>query len=232
MGYAQILKDNMGKPSGYRECDGKVVYLPEQESYQNIFKKTNIDPYKMEVLNHDFIKDDQRVYRKGVLLRGIDPEGFCVLDSIYIGNRQVIYTPYGDAKVAHPETFEVLDDGTGPLGSKGYGRDEEFVYYFTHSTETRHAIRLKGCKNPAAFSILSENYTKDDQHVYLWNTIIKKADPETFSLLGGYYACDDKHIFWRDKVLHADKASFRVLEADYAKDRYAYFFQDTIEKKK
>lgn len=25
MGYARILKDNNGKPSGYRECDGEVL---------------------------------------------------------------------------------------------------------------------------------------------------------------------------------------------------------------
>lgn len=232
MGFARVLKDNMGKPSGYRECDSEVAYLPEQESYENIFRKTKIDPCKMEVLNHDFIKDDQRVYRKGVLLRGIEPEGFRVLNPVYIGNRQVIYTPYGDAKVAHPETFEVLDDGTGPFGPEGYGRDEEFVYFFTWSTETRHAVRLKACKNPAAFSVLSDAYTKDDQHVYLWRKIIKKAIPATFSMLSGGYACDDKHIFWRDQVLNADKASFRVLEDDRAEDRYAYFFRDTIEKKK
>ena len=28
MGFARILKDCAGKPSGYRECDGEVAYLP------------------------------------------------------------------------------------------------------------------------------------------------------------------------------------------------------------
>ncbi len=29
MGYARILKDNNGKLSGYRECDGEVAFMPE-----------------------------------------------------------------------------------------------------------------------------------------------------------------------------------------------------------
>ena len=153
MGCARILKDNSGKPSGYRECDGEVAFMPKQQSYENIFRRVKIDVDTMEVLNHDFIKDKQRVYRRGVLLRGITPEGFHVFNPAYIGNHQVIYTPYGDAKIAHPEAFETLDDGIEMYGPAGYGRDTEFVYYFTHSTETSYAVRLKICKNPAAFTI-------------------------------------------------------------------------------
>ena len=85
MGYARILKDNNGKPSGYRECDGEVAFMPEQQSYENIFRRVKIDIETMEILNHDFIRDKQRVYRKGVLLRGITPEGFHVYNGIYIG---------------------------------------------------------------------------------------------------------------------------------------------------
>ena len=113
MGYARILKDNDGKQSGYRECDGEVAFMPKQQSYENTFRRIKIDVETMEVLNHDFIKDKQRVYRRGVLLRGITLEGFHVFNPAYIGNHQVIYTPYGDAKIAHPETFETLDDGVG-----------------------------------------------------------------------------------------------------------------------
>ncbi len=135
MGYARILKDSSGKPSGYRECDGEVAFMPEQQSYENIFRRVKIDIDTMEILNHDFIKDKQRVYRKGMLLSGITPEGFHIFNPAYIGNHQVIYTPYGNAKIARPETFETLDNGIGVHGPEGYGRDAEFVYFFTYSTE-------------------------------------------------------------------------------------------------
>lgn len=63
MGYARILKDNSGRLSGYRECDGEVAFMPRQESYENIFRRIRIHLDSMEVLNHDFIKDRERVYR-------------------------------------------------------------------------------------------------------------------------------------------------------------------------
>lgn len=224
MGFARILKDSSGKASGYRECDGEVAYMPSQQSYDNVFRKVKIDIGSMEVLNYDFIKDSQRVYRKGMLLRGITPEDFHIFNSSYIGNHQVIYTPYGDAKVSHPESFEVLDDGMSPTGPRGYARDSEFVYFFTCSTDTRHAVRLKSCKDPSAFSVLSYEYAKDDQHVYYFGSIIKKAALETFALLGCSYADDGRHIFYRDKLLKSDFGSFKVLGEGYAKDKNQAFY--------
>lgn len=223
MGYARILKDNTGKPSGYRECDGEVAFMPEQQSYENIFRRVKIDIETMEILNHDFIKDKQRVYRKGMLLSGITPEGFHIFNPAYIGNHQVIYTPYGNAKIARPETFETLDNGIGVHGPEGYGRDAEFVYFFTYSTETRHAVRLKTCKNPAAFTVLSDGYTKDDDRVYFWQVTVKRAISQSFAVLSDGYARDDKHIFWRDQLLKTNVQNFLILGDGYASDGVRIF---------
>lgn len=225
MGFARILKDSTGKPSGYRECDGEVAYMPEQQSHENIFRQVKIDVNTMEVLNHDFIKDHQRVYRKGVLLRGITPEGFHIFNPAYIGNHQVIYTPYGDAKIAHPESFEVLDDGMGEFGAEGYGRDAEFLYYFTYSTETRHAVRLRACKNPASFVALSWCYSKDDLHVYYSQAFMKRADPKSFEVLSNGYARDEKHIFFRDQALKVKPQDFVLLGDGYACGGHQVFYQ-------
>lgn len=202
MGYARILKDNDGKPSGYRECDGEVAFMPKQQSYENIFRRVKIDLDTMEILNHDFIKDKQRVYRRGVLLRGITPEGFHVYNGIYTGNHQVIYTPYGDAKIAHPASFEALDDGIscGRQFPYSYGRDEEFVYFFTGSTDTKHAVKVKACHEPRAFCALSGKYAKDDKHVYYAGSILK-ADAATFTVLEDGYAKDRLHLFCQGNIV-------------------------------
>lgn len=230
MGYARILKDNNGKPSGYRECDGEVAFMPQQQSYENIFRRVKIDLDTMEILNHDFIKDKERVYRKGVLLRGITPEGFHVYNGVYIGNHQVIYTPYGDAKIAHPASFEALDDGMphDRIFPYSYGRDEEFVYFFTGSTDTKHAIRLKACHNPQTFSVLLGQFAKDDRHVYSQDQILKKANPATFEVLKNYYARDDKHVFFANRIIEADVKTFIVLEDGYAKDHLHLFCLGSI----
>ena len=140
MGYARILKDNDGKQSGYRECDGEVAFMPKQQSYENTFRRIKIDV----------------------------------------------------------ET----DDGVGMYGPAGYGRDSKFVYYFTHSTETSYAVRLKTCKNPAAFTILPDGYTKDDDRVYYCQVTVKRAIPQSFTVLRDGYARDDKHVFWGNCYIH------------------------------
>lgn len=230
MGYARILKDSNGEISGYRECDGEIAFMPEQQSYENIFRKVKIDIKTMEVLNHDFIKDKQHVYRCGVLLRGIIPDDFHVYNSVYTGNHQVIYTPYGNAKIAHPSTFEVLDNGKQYESRYwySYGRDEEFIYFFTGSTETRHAVKLKTCQDIDTFSVLSEKYAKDNKHVYYEHVIVKKASPETFIVLNSNYACDDKHVYVGDRMIEADAKTFSVLQNGYAKDHTHLFLYGHI----
>lgn len=230
MGYARILKDQAGVPSGYRECDGAVAWLPAQESYQNVFRRVKLDLKTIEVVNHDFIKDANRVYRQGVLLRGITPEGFRTYNAIYTGNHQVIYTPYGDAKIAHPASFEALDSGV-PQGKRqfpySYGRDEEFVYFFTCSTDTRHAVKLKACRNPRIFSVLSGKYGVDDLHVYYGEVVVKKADPNTFAVLTDGYARDHRHVYIGNRLLEADANTFTVLREGYAADCKQWFFRGT-----
>lgn len=230
MGYARVLKDNDGKPSGYRECDGEVVFMPRQQSYENVFRRVKIDLDTMEVLNHDFIKDKRYVYRKGVLLHGIMPSNFHVFNAVYIGNQQIIYTPYGDAKIVHPASFEVLDDGI-PCDNQfaySYGRDEEFVYFFTGSTDTRHALRLKVCSNPKTFFALSDKYARDDIHVYYEHRVVKKANPATFTVLKNHYACDDKHVYIGDRLIEADSKTFIVLQDGFAKDCNYLFHHGNI----
>lgn len=225
MGYARILKDNDGKPSGYRECDGEVAYMPVQQSYENIFRTVKIDVDTLEVLNHDFIKDARRVYRKGILLRGITPDDFHKYNAVYIGNHQVIFTPYGDAKIAHPSSFEALDDGLphGEYFPYSYGRDAEYAYFFTGSTETRHAVKLKACQHPETFSDLSGKYAKDDKYVYYEHWVLKKANPQSFTVLKEHYSCDEKHVYLGNRIIEADANSFVVLQDGYAKDRNHLF---------
>ena len=221
MSYARILKDEAGKPSGYRECDGEVCWMPQRQSYDREFRLVKIDPGTMTVLNHDFIKDASRVYRQGALLRGVSPQGFRVLNGVYTGGSGGIWTPYGDAKVAHPETFGVLDSGGVPEGAvfpQSYGRDGEFVYFFTGSTDTPRAIRVRGCKDPAAFRVLSWQYARDGEHVYYQGAVVKKADPATFFILGQRYARDQKHLFLGDRLLEEGPEGFVVPEENQPAD--------------
>lgn len=172
--------------------------MPQRQSYDREFYLVKADLATMEVLDHDFLKDGTRVYRQGRLLRGVSPEGFRVLNGVYIGGPGGIFTPYGNAKIAHPESFEPLDDGSvapGEVFPQSYGRDEEFVYFFTGSTDCPHAYRLRPCKDPGAFLVLSRNYGRDGKRVYYRETVVKGADPETFRVTGPHDGRDKKRAY-------------------------------------
>lgn len=208
MGYARILKDEAGAPSGYRECDGEVCWMPQRQSYEREFRTVKIDVSAIVVLNHDFIKDASRVYRRGLLLKGVRPENFRILNGVYIGGADGIWTPYGNAKIAHPESFEALDDGTIPEGEyfpKSYGRDAEFAYFFDGSTDCAHAYRLRACKDPAAFAVLSRFYARDGKKVYYMDTAIKGADPATFRVTAPHDGQDKKHRYHASLVANEPK---------------------------
>ncbi len=174
MGFARILKDESGRPSGYRGCDGEVCWLPRQESYEHKFRRIKVELGTVRVLNHDFLCDRTRVYRQGILLKGISPEGFRVINAVFTGNHQVIYTPLGDAKVAYPESFEALDSGGIPENGYfpvSYGRDEEFVYFYDGSTDTRHAIRVRGCQDPASFVSFGDGNGRDSRRQFSYGRV-------------------------------------------------------------
>ena len=198
MGFARILKDESGRPSGYRECDGEVCWMPQRQSYEREYRLVKIEPATMEVLNHDFIKDGERVYRQGKLLRGVSPAGFRVINAIYTGGPGGIWSIYGDAGICHPESFVALDDGGVPEGAvfpQSYGRDQEFVYFFSGSTDSGKALRLRACKEPGDFVLLSRNYGRDSRCVYYQEAAIKGADPKTFVVTGPHDGQDKKHQY-------------------------------------
>jgi hypothetical protein len=64
-----------------------------------------------------------------------------------------------------------------------------------------------------SFKIFGSNtgrFSKDTNHVYYDQLIIKKADPKTFKILGIGYGKDTKHVFYENKLLKdADVSSFR-----------------------
>ncbi|MBD5144349.1 MAG: hypothetical protein HDT21_00255 [Ruminococcus sp.] len=241
--YAYFLKDVYGRKTFYRRYKNEVAYMPPKRcpSDNDVFRRTKIDVNTMEVLDRIFIKDSQRVYRMGYLLKGIDPSDFHIFNCAYMGNHQVIYTPYGDAEVAHPEAFEALDEGgftqtgrkfpDGVLFAEGkntedhyychsYGRDGEFVYFFTEFTQTRKAVRLKACHTPETFEVLAMEYmfalAKDNKHVYYEDHTVKNADCKTVEYIGDGYWRDSRHVFFHGHVVDgADVDSFRIIEPEH-----------------
>ncbi|MFV0472850.1 MAG: DKNYY domain-containing protein [Pikeienuella sp.] len=126
-----------------------------------------------------------------------------------------IWTLHGPAKIEHPSSFEVLDDGLEHSSGcrSGYARDKEFVYFFDEESETRHATRVRACKDPAAFRRIGPSHFTDGRSVYWRWSKIPGADPDSFQTLGYSYGRDSNSIWiFNLRLEHIDRESFTLID--------------------
>lgn len=251
---AKRILDNHNNPTNYYISDSIIFrHNPKHiESWEDIIA-LNLKPEFTEVLNNDFIKDDKRVFLRAKLQRGVNPKNFQILNHLFAGNKEIIITRYGNAKIEDPETFKVIDNGLmpSPFSSEldgykcGYAIDKYFAYYFDESTSTQHAIKIKACKKPNSLKSLGFSYSKDDENVYLEGKKIVKAKPETFEILNRNYSTDGKNIFYHQRTVeNIDLKSFvilptksypkspnKILNSSWGKDKNNYFKMGFTNKK-
>lgn len=97
----------------------------------------------------------------------------------------------------------------------GYGRDDVYVYWFNGSTSTGHATVVRSCKKPHTFRSIKSGYGIDDDYVYFEAVKIPKANPKTWTMINNNYSKDDKNIFYfRKVVVGADLESFEGSSSD------------------
>lgn len=211
--------------NGYRIEEGRVFWASSEVK--------NVHLASFVVLNTTWAKDRKYVYSAGSRIKGANPEVFVVLNRIFARDRDRIYFFYGHAKkIAHPQSFEVLDDGildvdeVDPL--MGYARDKEFVYFYE---ETFGAPRPLRGVNPSTFEVLPYAYGADHQRVYHRGFRLKPVDRASFEVLGPTHARDKKRVFYGEQAIPgADPATFEVVEGLCGKDAArVYLWTDPIE---
>lgn len=239
-----ISKENTA--SHYYSSDNVIFYYsPYSRAYEPAIKILKGAVKNYTVISENYIIDDKKVYNNGRLVKTINSKGFKIYNALFAGNKDSVLTAYGNAKAENPATFKVLDDGLTPSqfasqnnGYKcSYAVDSQFAYYFDTATDTRHATRIKACKNPQTLESLGFAYAKDDKNVYFAGKKINKANPKTFSLINRHYSTDGKHLFHHNNMIDkADLASFEILptiaeenspdpilNSHWAKDKNHYF---------
>ena len=77
--------------------------------------------------------------------------------------------------------------------------------------------------------ILGGGFIKKNNHIYLNDTIVQGADPNTFEIISWYWSRDNKMYFYLGKpVPQIDYATFKLLDYHYAKDKNHVFYDDII----
>ena len=151
VGFGDIAQ-NLG--DYYSINKGKVYYRDE--------KIENADIMSFKVLNEDYAKDKNHIYR-----------GSEVIDSSLSG------------KIKDPKTFEFLPNGI--INATLYGKDKYNVYYIENKMincfDTYYSIYEVNGINKDKVEVLNKWFIKDDKNIYFKGEILEGVDYNTFEVL-------------------------------------------------
>ena len=150
-----------------------------------------------------------------------------MLNLIYGGDANAVFTQFGKFKLADRASFRVLDDGgfadaREMFWLKGYAADKNAVY-FHEATYKPRAVRKA---DPASFLALGSTYATDNQGAFFEGYRLPGADPATFEVLDSYFARDRSRVYThRAPILNTDYATWEVVDPteNLSRDRYGYF---------
>lgn len=209
----------------------------------------NADPETFEYINNSharrqtYGKDSRQVYNMGLVIEGADPKTFVLLGGNIGRDSKAIYRGV-DMISDDPDNFRV----EGSLR-----KDSKYVYKFKdtiHGADPATYKEIKGrfamgidknhvfCyqkpvpnSDPKSFRLLGTSFWKDRTGVY--NRKCKKIDMDQRTVIslkkGTNYFRDKDHIYTGETIIpDANRASFRVLNAAFAKDKNNVFHYEKI----
>lgn len=216
-----------GAPSLFCVYDGQVMATGNNDINHPLPKA---DPTDLQAVTRSLLVSKGKIYARSFSSARAPKAPLLGLNGLFYRSGDEIRTNYGPGKIDDPASFEVLDGGHPSIHSDGvkedgyrcsYARDKDTAYFFCESTDTKHAIKVRGCKSPETLQSLDGAFAKDDTRVYLEGRHVKGADAASFEVLNGAYGRDKNGIWYLDTLVKdADPDSFEILE-DPAQVAYA-----------
>lgn len=229
-------------PKTFKVINEKEGYASDKNFiYHGMLRLDSVDLDTFEILtNHLYTKDKGHVYFMDKIIEGADAVSFTA-DILYYGkDKKHIYKRdkplVGDFFYPLPDvgTFSSIAEYTGESSTRYY-KDNKYVYYHVPveiRTEKHYYTesKLKRFKNadPASFTILSYNLTKDKDYVYWKDITLEDADPASFEIISGYYSKDRDNVWYESKRIEgADPISFVILiHGTYVKDKNNVWYKN------
>lgn len=154
----------------------------------------------IELIN-EWAKDQESVYRRGKIMKGLNPDktnvfqGGWVVDDNYGWWFNSDYTgQFKELGVIDEDTFEVIASGA-------YAKDKNKVYLFGEE--------ILGA-DPESFQIVMLSEEE-------WNASSYPVSPS-------WYSYDKNNVFYRLSFLSSDPSNFKYLGSGYSRDNDYYYF--------
>lgn len=218
-------------------------YMVQTRVLENADPKTFDYIHNTHARRQTYGKDRRQVYNMGLVIEGADPESFELIGSNIGKDNKAIYRGI-DLISNDPDNFSM--EGSLRRDSKYVYKRKDTIHGADPATykEVKGRIGLGIDKNhifcnqkplpnsdPKSFRLVGTSFWKDRTGVY--NRKCNKVDIDQWTVIslkkGTNFLRDKDHIYAGEKIMpNADRASFRVLNAAYAKDRNSIFCYEKI----
>ncbi len=228
----QVSNDGVNKINNLEQFDKELSDQLEDTTWWNSDTMTWT---WQKIIGKNFTKDSKNIYYRWNVLSWADVSTFKLLLStdsyVYAKDKNQIYI-WGNGSVfgvqwSDPSSFRVVDGY--------YVKDKNHVY-----APNKVGIYKIEWADPATFQTITDyNLSKDKNHVYVYNIVIKWADPATFQVLrtdGNVIYAKDKNqlYFGKDSACYPfpqwDYNTFQVIDKAYAKDKKNIYRQGDVVK--
>lgn len=184
--------------------DGKFVYYE-----RNNVPLKNAHPEQMRCWKN-FAYDDKRVFLQNMLMRGVSPAGFMILNDAFVKTDSHVITESGRVRINSDSIIQTLDDGAWygdfDLMPRGYIRIDNSIWYQAHCTDG--LTKLTSVNINHFISLQDGVLGIDDKRVYAFGKIVAGASAKDFrkivdSIYCGYYISNGKLFHERTMIREA-----------------------------
>ena len=202
---------------GFKIENGKVYYTYWTFSFgPQSHELPGADPATFKSVNDWLGRDARHVYFKNRLVEGADPTTVEAKKYPMFRDKNDYYIEGAPLHVADLNSFEVLEHNDSHIWSK----DSHYAYF--------DSIRLE-VDNIKQFKVVAWDYATDGVRVYVFGKMLPDSDPASFKNVGQCYYSDKNHVWFLDRLVQeADPATFEFIGKGYAKDKNHIFYDEKI----
>lgn len=172
-------------------------------------------------------------YYDGKPVAGADQSSFEILGLTgFAKDKNKVYYYGVEAPEYDVATFALLDADDNDLVKDKNGVYAKFPY--SQGWTGIPYAKIEGA-DPATYEVVGQQYAKDKNHAYAYDSVIEGADPATFELVPGdannsfIWTRDENHVYYRGRVIAgADPRTFKVYNFEFGTDAKNLFFRNTL----
>ena len=195
-------------PKTYKELEGRVYWGKDTTHYYFKTQQIDVDYASFEFISNLWAKDSNAIYLLdgfGVKKTTLDTATFKQINSNYAqDNQQIVFASWVNSTPPPIYiTFPLIPNAPIEVLTDIHLKHDDKIYLrgklFDVDIDSFHAFIFN-----EETSSSYNGFSKDKNHVYIYDKILKEADPESFNIVDGEYK-DKNNRYWGNGKIIPEK---------------------------